>query len=340
MGRATNQDGTASTTKNVVPAARLPLAYVSEEGAVYIRFEDGGHVTFAGGRHRSSRSIFSIALWGSLHLGGRPVRCDGIVPGVSLRVETGIAEASDNEAIRLSRDLWDAVRSRLAQWLAQGPDGASKFGMAGRGLQLEFTWNCTTGLRPGAMQIDVEYAEAFERAYIASRAHRPLIELPPGVPEPPVTVETSARATLIRRAMEQTIMADSPLYERLPIPVRYRAAGAIEAWKRVREDAGRSGEAFSRRLTSEPIGALMHNFPKFLEAWAGGNLACIGDEDDMGHAQRSVVMQAFSASHGALYEPTLALHRLLDDAYIADDVPVHLIRLPVDTLCIVPDPSW
>ena len=112
-----NQDGTASTTKNVVPAARLPLAYVSEEGAVYIRFEDGGHVTFAGGKHRSSRSIFSIALWGSLHLGGRPVRCDGIVPGVSLRIETGIAESNDSEAIRLARDLWDAVRSKNTLFL-------------------------------------------------------------------------------------------------------------------------------------------------------------------------------------------------------------------------------
>ena len=190
------------------------------------------------------------------------------------------------------------------------------------------------------MQIDVEYEEAFERAYIASRDRLPLIKLAPGHPEPRINVETSHRAGLIRRAMEATILADSPLYERLPIPVRYRASGAIEAWRQLREDAGKSGEFFSQRLTSEPLGDLMHNFPEYLRAWARGNLSCIGDDDDMGHAQRSVIMQAFSASHGALYEPTPALHRLLDDAYIADDVPVHMIRLPVDVLCIVPDPSW
>ncbi|KAA0079297.1 hypothetical protein CIW54_24920 [Paraburkholderia sp. T12-10] len=167
-----------------------------------------------------------------------------------------------------------------------------------------------------------------------------MIELAPGEREPAITVETSDRATLIRRAMEKTVLADSPLYERLPIPVRYRASGAIEAWRQVRQVAGRSGEEFSRRLTSEPLGDLMHNFPQYLRSWARVNLSCIGDEDDMGHAQRSVIMQAFSASHGALYEPTAALHRLLDDAYIADDVPVHMIRFPVDALCIVPDPSW
>lgn len=46
----------------------------------------------------------------------------------------------------------------------------------------------------------------------------------------------------------------------------------------------------------------MHNFPQYLTGWARGKLTCIGDEDDMGHAQRSVIMQAVSASDGALYE--------------------------------------
>lgn len=84
----------------------------------------------------------------------------------------------------------------------------------------------------------------------------------------------------------------------------------------------------------------MHNFPQYLKTWARGNPSCIGDDDNLGRAQRSVIWQAFSASRGALYEPTPGLHRLLDDAYIADDVPTAMIRLPVDTLCIVPDPSW
>lgn len=59
----------------------------------------------------------------------------------------------------------------------------------------------------------------------------------------------------------------------------------------------------------------MHNFPQYLKTWARGNPSCIGDDDDLGRAQRSVIWQAFSASRGALYEPTPGLHRLLDDAY-------------------------
>ncbi len=323
-------------------AESLPLANVSEDGALSIRFQDGGgRAKLVGGSHRSSHSLFCLAVWGSLHLNGQPVRCAGIVPGVSLRVATGAIKLSDCDPADLASDIWHAVRARLAEWIANGPAGARKFGMSSEDeIELEFGWDSETTVRPGVMQIDVEYAKAFERAYIASRARRPLIELAPGEREPAITVETSDRATLIRRAMEKTIMADSPLFERLPIPVRYRAAGAIEAWRQVREDAGRSGDEFSRRLTSEPLGDLMHNFPQYLRSWASGNLSCIGDEDDMGHAQRSVIVQAFSASHGALYEPTAALHRLLDDAYIADDVPVHMIRFPVDALCIVPDPSW
>lgn len=181
---------------------------------------------------------------------------------------------------------------------------------------------------------------AFEQEYVASRASRPLIELTPGKSEPMVTIKQNPLDKLLRLAMDKTIEADNPLYERLPIPVRYRASGAIEAWRTVRDAAGPSGRDFSQRLTSEPLGELMHYFPQYLTAWAGGNASCIGDEDDMGHAQCSVILQAFSASQGALYEPTPALHRLLDDAYIADDVPIGMIRFPVDTLCIVPDPSW
>ncbi|WP_240766809.1 hypothetical protein [Paraburkholderia flava] len=66
-----------------------------------------------------------------------------------------------------------------------------------------------------------------------------------------------------------------------------------------------------------------------------GDIA-VGERD----ANRSLLWQTFNVREGALYEPTAALHRLLDAAYIADDVPVGLIRLPADAVCIVPDPSW
>lgn len=60
----------------------------------------------------------------------------------------------------------------------------------------------------------------------------------------------------------------------------------------------------------------------------------------MGQAQRGVIVHAYSASQGALYESAPALDALLGNAYIAVDVPVHMIGLPADVLCIVPDPLW
>ncbi len=190
------------------------------------------------------------------------------------------------------------------------------------------------------MEIDIEYSPAFAATYAASRAYRPLIQLAPGVLEPRITLEDDALPGLIRLAMKKTIDADDDLYGRLPVPVRYRAAGAIDAWRHVRDAAGRSGADFSQRLQLHAMGPLMHNFPLYLESWAVDCPSCIDDPDDMGHAQRSVIWQAFSACKGALYEPTPALHRLLDAAYIADDVPVKMIRLPVDTMCIIPSPDW
>lgn len=68
--------------------------------------------------------------------------------------------------------------------VADGPARARKFGMSGRdGFEVEFEWNSATTVRPGAMQIDFEYAEAFERTYIAPRARRPSIERALGAPK-------------------------------------------------------------------------------------------------------------------------------------------------------------
>lgn len=335
-----NRHGSASPAKSISDEP-LPLATLSKDGELTIRFEAGGRAKLFGGAHRSSQSIFCLAVWGSLNLDGQAVRCTGIVPGVSVRVAVGSMKLNDEEAIRLSDYSWHAVNGRLAKWLADGPQGPSRFGVSSRtGLEIEFAWDDVAAAHPGVMEIDVEYTRAFEQEYIESRASRPLIELAPGKSEPMVTIKQNPLPKLIRLAMHKTREADNPLYERLPVPVRYRASGAIEAWRAVRDAAGPSGKDFSHRLTSEPLRQLMHHFPQYLTAWARGNASCIGDEDDMGHAQRSVILQAFSASKGALYEPTPALHRLLDDAYIADDVPLGMIRFPVDTLCIVPDLSW
>jgi hypothetical protein len=318
-----------------------PLTHVSNDGALSIRFQEGARVQIPGGPNRSTQSIFSLALWGSLELGGQPIRCTGIVPGVSLRIASGTAEARDDEhAIALAAQAWSAVYPRLVKWLIDGPTSAVLNMPMRGGLEIQFAKEGHTTLRPGVMQIEVEHGNAFAASYAASRARRPLIEQAPDAREPRITIEKGALPALIRLAMEKTIRADDPLYERLPVPVRYRATGAIDAWRQVRDAAGRSGADLSHRLPLFPVGALLDNFHKYLEAWTRGNPSSIDGPAEMGHAHRSLVWQIFTACQGALYEPTPPLHRLLDAAYIADDVPVGLIKPPADAMCIIPDPSW
>ena len=168
-----NQHRSASPAK-FASEFLLPLVSVSEDGALSIRFQEGGVARLRGGPGRSSHSIFCVAVWGSLHLDGQPVRCAGIVPGVSLRVATGDMKLNDVDPGEVASGIWRAVCGPLGDWVANGPAGARKFGMSSRGgLEVEFGWDSEASLRPGEMQIDVEYAEAFERAYMASRAHWP-----------------------------------------------------------------------------------------------------------------------------------------------------------------------
>ncbi|SDG62208.1 hypothetical protein SAMN05216466_104190 [Paraburkholderia phenazinium] len=150
----------------------------------------------------------------------------------------------------------------------------------------------------------------------------------------------STVAALLRVAIEKTIATDDPLYGRLPPPVRYRATGAIEAWKRVMEAGRDRGDAdFHAALPTFPLTRLYNEFPRFVGGWGRSDPSELSDED-MALTHRSLIWQIYHASQGAMYEPTVALHRLLDSAWIADDVPVSMIELPAPAICIVPNPEW
>ncbi|WP_367620040.1 IS66 family insertion sequence element accessory protein TnpB [Burkholderia sp. AU45388] len=78
-------------------------------------------------------------------------------------------------------------------------------------------------------------------------------------------------AALLQGAIQRTIEADDPLYERLPPPVRYRATGAINAWKRVMQEGHKTGDAdFLDGMRRFPLALLYKEFPRF---WKGGSLA-------------------------------------------------------------------
>lgn len=145
----------------------------------------------------------------------------------------------------------------------------------------------------------------------------------------------------IREAMVATIQAIDHRFDRLPVPVRYRASGSIDAWSAVRRVAGRDGARLTARLTNPNCDAL--DLPEILDDFIVKSLGMDPSDEDRRSTTnvvvRSAVSQAFWLRQGLLYEPTSALHRLLEESDISDDVPLALLRLPAQALCIVPEPA-
>jgi len=144
----------------------------------------------------------------------------------------------------------------------------------------------------------------------------------------------------IKQAMITSVQAIEHRFDLLPIPVRYRASGAIDAWTSVRRLAGSDGAEFSAAL-ADPRGGVM-DLRRDLDDLV---TRCLGDpphdESEREFSDiytRSAISQAFWLRRGALYEPTAALHRLLEVSDIASDVPLSQLRLPAPAICIVPEP--
>lgn len=316
-------------SENEVDAAHHPPV----DSASSIRFREGAQIVLSGGPSLSSHSIFRIAIIGSMALKGKPVRCVGIVPGVVMVIATGNVIARDgDDADRIADKLWNIFRPQLIGWLTARAAPGGMHMTVSHGIQIDCGHEGRYDLPQAAMQIEVRYDAAFAASFVKLLRQGRLIE--------PEAGSDDDMRSLVKTAIDCCARSEDDIYARLPLPVRYRAGGAIDAWKAVRRAAGREGEAFSRALTQQEIGTLRDEFVDCLHRWCGRPLSAIAGESGAWYAGRSLVWQAFDACSGALYEPTPALHRLLDDAYIADDVPVGMIELPLDALCIVPDPSW
>lgn len=155
------------------------------------------------------------------------------------------------------------------------------------------------------------------------------------------TAPHSAVDAAVRHAIELSFKTtDAPIIG-LPPPVRLRACGALQAWTQARQIAGPAGRVLEARLkdTAVPPLGLLVEHQQFIEEH------CSFEFDDpfakvmLRHSVLTLYRQAFWARDGALYEPTPALHRLLEHADVAHDVPIDLIRLPAPAVCIVPSPT-
>lgn len=160
---------------------------------------------------------------------------------------------------------------------------------------------------------------------------------------------TDAQRRLLRSQIRQQFVdvlersgdaLTDPALSRLPGSIRLRVKGVLPAWHTLR---GKVDQLVSPGWTGFMKSAGMLSLTRYFERFTrdllpdGANGRPL--EQLLAIAQYSSIWVAFDVRSGMFYEPTPPLHRLLDAAYIADDVPIGMLRLPVDTLCIIPEPS-
>ncbi|WP_185641282.1 hypothetical protein [Burkholderia stagnalis] len=150
--------------------------------------------------------------------------------------------------------------------------------------------------------------------------------------------DVDVRAQLVD-ALNRSALADDSRYERLPAFVRFRATGAARAWESWRRIVEKGQNNVSEMLRTRPIVSLVNQFDELARQLLPYGTAEMSPDEAGTVSAHSALWQAFELRNGTIFEPTPPLHRLLDDAYISDDVPIGAVELPADTLCIIPEPS-
>ena len=145
----------------------------------------------------------------------------------------------------------------------------------------------------------------------------------------------------IEQALRRTMDSHRSVFDRLPVPVRLRASGALDAWRNVFRMTGQPGATLSAHLADSGYAPmlLLREVREFIATHGTLNLAMPDVRVMVTTAVNSMLTQAFWARQGMLYEPTDALQRLLDLSDIGSDVPLGLVRLPAPALCLIPEAS-
>lgn len=303
--------------------------------AIHPSFGHGSQVAIAGGATRPTFEIVHAALRASWTLGGQRVRCSDVLPGVVMRVSVD-ASSTTPMVLQdgLARAIWQALRPQLLAWLNSSPQTNGFKVTLDRRVHFEFGWSDKVRLLDAAVHLLVRHDDKFRSRYLKQRRRFSLVEHDDGASD------IHRDGMLLLSALQKGIQTNDIMYARLPPPVRYRVTGAQEAWRsfRRRVDASSSTSPFEV-LDYSPITTLVKIFGNMVkDVFPQGTPEHSQDALAL-QASHSAVWQAFEIRNGVFYEPSAALHQLLDASYIADDVSIGHLQLPVDALCIIPEPS-
>lgn len=130
------------------------------------------------------------------------------------------------------------------------------------------------------------------------------------------------------------------MFDHLPVPIRYRASGAIAAWNEIWRLGGREGASVAADLADVDLHPELaeHSALSFLDRHC---TATFRKPENASYAQSStrisLPVQMFWARNGVLFEPTLALHQLIESSDISGDIPMAQMVLPERAFCVIPE---
>lgn len=309
----------------------------------FLPFHEGQRIDVHDGADWNTADLLALGLEASLAMGGKSVRCTGIVPGASMRVTAGpLSPFDDGDKAVLLDEIWNLLLPHLVEWL-RAPGFAPPVVLRIIGSQdsrICCAWDTTGRLKPGVSEIVVRYNADYAATYAKSRRRQPLIE------HAPDEVALQRRRLIVLRrllvaALNKSRQTVGAKYASLPVHVRFRLTGAMAAWQTLQRERGLDCEVSAAapdpqlssitRIVRDAVALARHILPNGLINRPVESLPA--------DASQASVWSAFEVRGGQFYEPSLALHRLLGEAYIADDVPIGAVHLPMDTLCIVPEAS-
>lgn len=142
-------------------------------------------------------------------------------------------------------------------------------------------------------------------------------------------------------AVGKSLSLHEPALRHLPIPVRFRATGALRAWKTVIDRAGDAGRR-ARGALAKPRGNIVDAIEALI-ACTSTHMKVPWDRTDRNEWLSLLYLTtyhlAFWMRKGALYEPTLPLRGLLGGTDLARDLPFQALTLPCATLCVIQPPQ-
>jgi hypothetical protein len=140
-------------------AAPQPLTQPTPDGGgITCRsFAEGARVQLSDRAFHTPYILFELSLIGSMALDGQPLRCSGVLPGISMRISVKtFPSAHRMEPRAYCERLWKAVQPPFEAWLvhpAQAP--AMTIEIEKPGLEVTFARDSKYPLAPGVMQFDM-----------------------------------------------------------------------------------------------------------------------------------------------------------------------------------------